>query len=148
MDEWVRGLQKIKKINNELNYKVEDLHLILLGNLNKTVYDIFLNNPADRHNKEIYLQAQILLNLRGKSFKKMVNKVIIKGNSDQSDIEEYEESIAERIKLGRQRLDVIKEKEQNINNELFKKYFKYQCQSRMYNALSDTKKTRKNIKFN
>ena len=34
-----------------------------------------------------------------------------------------ERSIVERIKLRRGRLDEIKRKEQNINNELFKKYF-------------------------
>ena len=39
----------------------------------------------------------------------------MKSNSDQSDTE-YEESIAERTKLGKQRLDKIKRKEQNINN--------------------------------
>ena len=32
----------------------------------------------------------------------------------------FERSIAERTKLGRERLDEIKRKEQNINNELFK----------------------------
>ena len=56
----------IKKPKNELNYKAKDFYLILLGNLNKTVNDIFLNTPADKHNKEIYLQAQILFNLREK----------------------------------------------------------------------------------
>ena len=60
----------IKKPNNELNYKSQDLYLILLENPNKTVYDIFLNNPTDKHNKEIYLQAQILFNLREIFFKK------------------------------------------------------------------------------
>ena len=33
--------KKIKKPKNELNYKAEDLYLILLGNSNKTVNDIF-----------------------------------------------------------------------------------------------------------
>ena len=81
--------------------------------------------------------------------KKLVNKAIIRSDSDQSEIEEYEESIAERTKLRRQRLDIIKEKEQNMDNELFKKYFKYQSLSKMYNALSDTKNTEEyNIKSN
>ena len=35
------------------------------------------------------------------------------------------ESIAERAKLKRQRLDMVKEKERNINNELFSHYFHY-----------------------
>ena len=33
----------IKKPKNELNYKAEDLYLILLGNPNKTVNNIFSN---------------------------------------------------------------------------------------------------------
>ena len=37
--------KKIKKPKNELNYKAEGLYLILLGNPNKTVNDIFLNKP-------------------------------------------------------------------------------------------------------
>ena len=49
----------------------------------------------------------------------------MKSNSDQSDIEEYEESIAERTKLRKHRLDKIKGKEQNINNKLFKYCFDY-----------------------
>ena len=60
----------IKKLNNELNYKAQNLYLILLENPNKTVYDTFLNNPTDKHNKEIYLQEQILFNLRENVFKK------------------------------------------------------------------------------
>ena len=59
--------ETIKKPEKELNYKAEDLYLILLGNPNKTVYDIFLNNPTDKYNKEIYLQVQILFNLREKN---------------------------------------------------------------------------------
>ena len=51
-----------------------------------------------------------------------------------------ERSIAERTKLSRGRLDKIKIKEQNINNELFKKYFTdYQNPSNMYKKLSETK---------
>ena len=141
----------IKKPKNELNYKAEDLYLILLGNLNKTVHDIFLKKPKDKNNKEIFLQARILFDLREKTFKKLFNKGIIRSDSDQSDIvrQEYEESIAERTKLIKQRLDEIKRKEQNINNELFKHYFNYQSPSKMYNTLSDTKNTEKhNIQVN
>ena len=51
----------------------------------------------------------------------------------------FERSIAERIKLRRERLDEIKRKEQNINNELFKIYFTdYQSPSNMYKKLSET----------
>ena len=35
----------IQKSKNELNYEAKDLYLILLGNPNKTVNDIFLNKP-------------------------------------------------------------------------------------------------------
>ena len=84
-----------------------------MENPNKTVNNIFLNKPTDKHNQEIYLQAQILFNLREKIFKKLFNKRIIRSDSDQSDIvkEEYGESIAERTKLRKQRLDKIKGKE-------------------------------------
>ena len=135
--------KKIKKPKNELNYKAEDLYLLLLGNPNKTVNGIFLNKPKDKNNKEIYLQAQILFDLREKIFKKLFNKKIIKSDSDQSGIEEYEESIVERTKLRRQELEIIKDKEKNINNDSFKKYFKYQSPSNMYNSLSDIKNTEK-----
>ena len=51
-----------------------------------------------------------------------------------------ERSIAERTKLSRGCLDEIKIKEQNISNELFKKYFtNYQSPSNMYKKLSETK---------
>ena len=129
----------IKKRKNESNYEAEDLYLKLLGNLNRTANDILLNTPKDKHNKEFYLQEKILFNLREKIFKKLFNKGIIKSDSDQSKIEEYEESNAERTKLRRQRFDEIKGKEQ-----LFKKHFNYQNPSKMYNVLNDTK-TQKNI---
>ena len=64
----------IKNPKNELNYEAKNLYLILLGNSNKTVNDIFLKKPTDKHNKEIYLQARILFNLRKKIFKKLFNK--------------------------------------------------------------------------
>ena len=37
-------------------------------------------------------------------------------------------------KLGGQELEIIKEKKQNKNNDLFKKYFNYQSPSMMYNV--------------
>ena len=42
----------IKKPQNELSYKAKYLYLILLGNPNKTVNNIFLNTPKDDHNKK------------------------------------------------------------------------------------------------
>ena len=119
----------------------------MLGNSKKTVYDIFLKPPTDKYNKEIYLQLKILFNLREKFLKKLSNKGITENDFDQSDIE-YKESIAERTKLKRQELEIIKEKEQNINNKLFKKYFKYQSPSNMYNSLSDIKNTEHNTQVN
>ena len=51
----------------------------------------------------------------------------------------FERSIADRTKLRRGRLDEIRRKEQNINNELFKEYFTdSQSPSNMYKKLSET----------
>ena len=99
----------IDKPKNESDYKAEDLYLKLLGNSNKTVDNIFLKKPTDKCNREIQLQAKILFNLREQIFKKLVNKRIIRSDSDQSETK-YEESIAERTKLRRQELEIIKEK--------------------------------------
>ena len=101
-----------KKPKKELNYKAEDVYLLLLGNKNKTIGGIFLNTPRDEYNKEMYSQAWILFDLREKNFKKLFNKRIIENNFDQSDIvrQEYEESIAERTKLSKQILDENKKK--------------------------------------
>ena len=52
----------------------------------------------------------------------------------------FERSIAERIKLRKERFDEIKTKEQSINNELFEAYFiDYQIPGSMYKKLSETK---------
>ena len=52
----------------------------------------------------------------------------------------FERSIAERTKLSRRRLDEVKRKEQNINDELLNAYFTdYQNPSSMYKKLSQTK---------
>ena len=122
---------------------------MLLGNSNKTVDEILISPPRHKGNKKIYSQAKNLFALREEIFKKLVNKGIIKSDSDQSSIDDYEESIAERTKLRKQRFDETKQKEQNINNNLFKHYFKYRSPSKMYNTLSDTKNTeRHNIQVN
>ena len=80
-----------------------------MANQNRTVNNIFLNTPNNKH-KEIYLQAKILFNLREKKLKKLFNKKIIRSDLDQSDIAEYEESIAERTKLRKQVLHEIKKR--------------------------------------
>ena len=96
--------RNITKPENESDYKARDLYLKLFGNPNNTVNDIlFLRNPADEYNKEIYLQAKKLFDLMEEIFKELSKKGIIKSNSDQSGIDDYEESIAERTKLRRQK---------------------------------------------
>ena len=48
-----------------------------------------------------------------------------------------EESIGDRIKSRRQRLDIINKKKENINNELFKEYFDYSNPDTMIKRLRD-----------
>ena len=55
-------------------------------------------------------------------------------------------SIVEKTKLRRQRFDEIANQEKMIHPELFKEYFEYLSPSKMYNALSDTKNTKKHKK--
>ena len=112
--------RNISKPKKKLNHGAEDLYLMLLGNPKKTVDDILINEPRDTSNKETYKQAIELFRLREQILKKLVNKGIIKSDSDQSGIDDYEESIAERTKLRRQKSEIIKNKEQNIKNEFFK----------------------------
>ena len=120
------------------------LYSKLLGNPNKTVNGILLSTPMDRHSNKIYLQAKILFNLREKNFKKLFSKKVIKSDFDQSDIE-YEESIPERTKLRKQKLREIERKEQNINIELFRKYFTdYQRLNGMYKELNETESAKIN----
>ena len=54
-----------------------------------------------------------------------------------------EESIAERVKLRRQRSAEIAKKEKKIGLELFGRYFGYLSPSDMYKALNETKKPRR-----
>ena len=56
----------------------------------------------------------------------------------------FERNIVERKKLQKGKLDEIEQKEQNINNELFKQYFNYQSPSNMYKILSETGNTELN----
>ena len=93
--------KKIKGANS-----ATDLYLYLLRNPRRTVYDLFLNTPTDKYNKEIYLQVQKLFSLREDIFEKLTNKVIIimvliiNNDFDQSSIVEqkYKESIAKKKK--------------------------------------------------
>ena len=134
--------KNIVKLKGESDYKAESLYLALLGNLNKSFDDIlYLKTFTDEYNKEIYLQVKILFDLRKQVFKKLLNKGIIKSDSDQSGIDNYEKTVGEITKLRRQRLDEIKKTEQDINNKLFKQYFKYQNPSNMYKELDKTKNT-------
>ena len=48
----------IKKPKNGLNYKAKYLYLILLGNPNKTVNNIFLDTPKDNHHKKNLLTGK------------------------------------------------------------------------------------------
>ena len=48
-----------------------------------------------------------------------------------------EESIAERVKLRKQKLNIIKKKKENINNELFNHYFDYLNPVIMFERLRD-----------
>ena len=48
-----------------------------------------------------------------------------------------EESIAERTKLRRQRLNIIEKNKKNINNKLFKEYFNYSNPDTMIKRLKD-----------
>ena len=47
----------------------------------------------------------------------------------------FERSIADRVRLRRQRLDIIDKKKENINNELFNHYFDYLNQDIMIERL-------------
>ena len=112
--------RNISKPKKKSNHGTEDLYLMLLGNPKKTVDDILISEPRDTRNKETYKQAIELFRLREQILKNLVNKGIIKSDSDQSGIDDYEGSIAERTKLRRQKSEIIKNKEQNIKNEFFK----------------------------
>ena len=58
-----------------------------------------------------------------------------------------EESIADRIKSRRQRLDIINKKKENINNELLNNYFDYLNPDTMFKRLRDAKNVMKKIKI-
>ena len=116
-------------INQSKNQIKKNLCLLLSAYPNKTVNNLFLNTSTNKHNKEIYLQTQILFNLREKTFKKLVNKRIIKNDFDQSDIvrQKYEESIAEKAKSEpelKPNLGNLLQREQNQKNKNLMKLLK------------------------
>ena len=68
LDDLMNGFNVYKKIK-EAN-SATDLQLCLLENPKRTVYDLFLNTPTNKYNKEIYLLVQKLFSLRENIFKK------------------------------------------------------------------------------
>ena len=60
--------KSISKPKKKLNHEAKDLYLMLLGNLNKAVDDILFLKTLDKYNREIYMQAKILFDLREKKF--------------------------------------------------------------------------------
>ena len=63
------------------------------------------------------------------------------GFEEQQTSKKYNEKKPLITKLQRQEFDEIERKEQNISNDLFKKYFTiYQSPSKMYNTLNKVKK--------
>ena len=53
----------------------------------------------------------------------------------------FERNTAERIKFKKGKLDEIKQKEQNTNNDLFRESFEYQSPSDTYKKLNETENT-------
>ena len=95
LDDLMNGFNVYKKVKGANSAK--DICLYLLGNPKTTVYDLFLNTPTEKYNKEIYLQAQKLFSLRENIFKKLTNKGIINNDFDQSSIVEQKYIMRTRI---------------------------------------------------
>ena len=68
----INKFEVYKKFKKPKEYNAGHLYLLLLRNQKYTVNDIFLKTPTNKQNKQIYLQAQILFNLKEKIFKKTV----------------------------------------------------------------------------
>ena len=121
LDDLMNGFNVYKNIKG-VN-KVEDHYLYLLGNPRRTVYELFLNTPKDKYNKEIYLQVQKLFSLRENIFKNLTNKRILNNDSDQSNTAEqkYEENIAKKIKFERNIAGRIKLRKQILDKIAQKK---------------------------
>ena len=79
----------------------------------------------------------ILINQRRQN--KNIKKVLPKKTKSEPELKsKFGESVAERSKLRKQRLDEIAKKEKMINNNLFKEYFEYSSPSDMYKNLNTT----------
>ena len=59
---------------------------------------------------------------------------------------QFERSIADRVKLRKQKLDIINKNKEKVNNELFKEYFNYSNPDTMIRILKDAGDER-NIKY-
>ena len=118
------------------------------NNTEKSYNDLVVNNIAiddvlyknankelSNKNKNIFQNANSLLYLRVEIYKKLVYHT-------EKPKPKPEETIVERTKLEKQRLNEIKAKERSINNELFKYYFA-NClsPSNMYKILSNLEST-------
>ena len=132
LDDLMNGFSVYRNINAANSAR--DLYLYLLENPRISVYDLFLNTATDKYNKEIYLQVQKLFSSMEDIFKKLTNKGIINNDFNQSSIvkqkykksivkktklepelkPKFEESIAERNILRKQRLNEIATKEKII----------------------------------
>ena len=143
LDDLMNGFNVYKKVKGANSAK--DICLYLLGNPKTTVYDLFLNTPTEKYNKEIYLQAQKLFSLRENIFKKLTNKGIINNDFDQSSIvkQKYKKSTAKKNKI-RSKIWGIYCRQNNIKKSkdsmkllkkrryfFFKEYFEYSSPSNM-----------------
>ena len=107
--------QKHDNLHNSAENSATNLYLYLLENPRTTVFDLFLNTPTDKYNKEIYLQAQKMFSLKEDIFKKLTNKTIL-NDSDQSNIMEpkYKESLAKKKKKAKSKLELKPKFEESI----------------------------------
>ena len=60
----------------------------------------------------------------------------------------FESGIADRVKLRKQKLDIINKNKEKINNELFKEYFNYSNPDTMIRILKDAGDEKKIYKIN
>ena len=142
------------KINND-NYDLKNAEQLLL----KIVIKKICKDEAQELIENLIEPNVVeLKNAKGKSKNKRSNILTILENIklgifdrvylhylDESKL--AEESIAERTKLRRQTLNMVKEKEKNINNKLFNYYFKYSSPSNMMSRLAMPKVNKIKKKF-
>ena len=58
---------------------------------------------------------------------------------------EFERSIADRVKLRKQKLDIINKNKEKVNNKLFKEYFNYSNPDTMIRILKDSGDEKKDM---